>query len=192
MFNYHRFSVLPPAVSLHPNSRSRPGLLKVGDPGLPWLADSWPSTSLPANGGLGSPKGGSNFGRGGKKQAGLGENTVLAMPGWTVLMLIHWEALWQDITQKHAQTNTRMQIRRAFEGYTLLMWFDKPDIWLKFVAFAYMPGVLSHALPLRVFSALYEIDSSSECVQIVYCCEFACSLSSLDSQRAVGFLCARQ
>uniref|UniRef100_A0A8C8DU96 Roundabout guidance receptor 2 n=1 Tax=Oryzias sinensis TaxID=183150 RepID=A0A8C8DU96_9TELE len=43
---------------------SRPGLLKAGDPGLPWLADSWPSTSLPANGGMGSPKGGSNFGRG--------------------------------------------------------------------------------------------------------------------------------
>ncbi|XP_044227558.1 roundabout homolog 2-like [Thunnus albacares] len=43
---------------------SRPGLLKSGDQGLPWLADSWPSTSLPANGGLGSPKGGSNFGRG--------------------------------------------------------------------------------------------------------------------------------
>nr|XP_040038202.1 roundabout homolog 2-like isoform X2 [Gasterosteus aculeatus aculeatus] len=43
---------------------SRPGLLKTGDQGLPWLADSWPSTSLPANGGLGSPKGGSNFGRG--------------------------------------------------------------------------------------------------------------------------------
>ncbi|XP_028322376.1 roundabout homolog 2-like isoform X2 [Gouania willdenowi] len=43
---------------------SRPGLLKTGDPGLPWLADSWPSTSLPANGGLGSPKGGGNFGRG--------------------------------------------------------------------------------------------------------------------------------
>ncbi|KAF3841372.1 hypothetical protein F7725_007234 [Dissostichus mawsoni] len=34
-----------------------------GGPRPPWLADSWPSTSLPANG-LGSPKGGSNFGRG--------------------------------------------------------------------------------------------------------------------------------
>ncbi|KAJ0004339.1 hypothetical protein NQD34_010553 [Periophthalmus magnuspinnatus] len=43
---------------------SRPGLLKAGDQGLPWLADSWPSTSLPANGGLGSPKSSSNFGRG--------------------------------------------------------------------------------------------------------------------------------
>ncbi|XP_057676121.1 roundabout homolog 2-like isoform X2 [Corythoichthys intestinalis] len=43
---------------------SRPGLLKAGDPGLPWLADSWPSASLPANAGLGSPKGSANFGRG--------------------------------------------------------------------------------------------------------------------------------
>uniref|UniRef100_A0A3B4YIC6 Roundabout homolog 2-like n=1 Tax=Seriola lalandi dorsalis TaxID=1841481 RepID=A0A3B4YIC6_SERLL len=43
---------------------NRPGLLKTGDPGLPWLADSWPSTSLPANRDLGSPKGGNNFGRG--------------------------------------------------------------------------------------------------------------------------------
>lgn len=53
-------------TSLHEHPCSRPGLLKAGDPGLPWLADSWPSTSLPVNGGLGSPKGGSNFGRGGK------------------------------------------------------------------------------------------------------------------------------
>uniref|UniRef100_A0A8D3DQL9 Roundabout, axon guidance receptor, homolog 2 (Drosophila) n=1 Tax=Scophthalmus maximus TaxID=52904 RepID=A0A8D3DQL9_SCOMX len=36
----------------------------AGDQGLPWLADSWPSTSLPASRGLGSPKGGNNFGRG--------------------------------------------------------------------------------------------------------------------------------
>jgi len=54
-------------LSLQTSSHSRPGLLKAGDQGLPWLADSWPSTSLPANGGLGSPKGGSNFGRGGTK-----------------------------------------------------------------------------------------------------------------------------
>lgn len=70
--------------------RSRPGLLKAGDQGLPWLADSWPSTSLPANGGLGSPKGGGNFGRGGKtdKQDGVTGNTVSAMPGRTDLMFI--------------------------------------------------------------------------------------------------------
>lgn len=75
IFNYVTTSLSPLFVSLCTNilSRSRPGLLKAGDQGLPWLADSWPSTSLPANGGLGSPKGGSNFGRGGKrhKQAGV-------------------------------------------------------------------------------------------------------------------------
>ncbi|XP_054610309.1 roundabout homolog 2-like isoform X2 [Dunckerocampus dactyliophorus] len=54
---------------------SRPGLLKAGDPGLPWLADSWPSTSLPANGGLGSPKGGGNFGRGDVLPAAAVEKT---------------------------------------------------------------------------------------------------------------------
>lgn len=95
----------PLFVSSQSSSRSRPGLLKAGDPGLPWLADSWPSTSLPANGGLGSPKGGNNFGRGGKKYKQAGVNTVLAMPGWTVLMLIPWEAQWQGITHKHAHTN---------------------------------------------------------------------------------------
>lgn len=101
IFNFHCLTS-PPFVSLQTIRHSRPGLLKAGDPGLPWLADSWPSTSLPANGGLGSPKGGSNFGRGGKKhkQAGGGgrrreradgEKTVLATPGGTVLMLIRRE-----------------------------------------------------------------------------------------------------
>lgn len=65
--------VLPPFVSLQTIGHSRPGLLKAGDQGLPWLADSWPSTSLPANGGLGSPKGGSNFCRGGKRHNRAGE-----------------------------------------------------------------------------------------------------------------------
>lgn len=84
-------------MSLQTIGHSRPGLLKAGDPGLPWLADSWPSTSLPANGGLGSPKGGGNFGRGGKKHKQAGEGggggggRGLAVPGQTVLMLIHWE-----------------------------------------------------------------------------------------------------
>ncbi|XP_058268612.1 roundabout homolog 2-like isoform X2 [Hemibagrus wyckioides] len=56
-------------------SGSRPGLLKAGDPGLPWLADSWPSTSLPANSGLGAPKDLTNFGRGDVLPAGAGEKT---------------------------------------------------------------------------------------------------------------------
>lgn len=118
---YLTFTVLPPPFLSPPQTirHSRPGLLKAGDPGLPWLADSWPSTSLPANGGLGSPKGGSNFGRGGKKhkQAGggggeegrglTGERTVLATPGGTVLMLIRREEQWQDVTRKHARTQGR-------------------------------------------------------------------------------------
>ncbi|CAB1316194.1 unnamed protein product, partial [Coregonus sp. 'balchen'] len=54
---------------------SRPGLLKAGDPGFPWLADSWPSTSLPANGGLGGPKDRGNFGRGDVLPSGMGEKT---------------------------------------------------------------------------------------------------------------------
>lgn len=45
---------------------SRPGLLNAGDPGYPWLADSWPATSLPVNSSSGGPNDLSNFGRGGK------------------------------------------------------------------------------------------------------------------------------
>ncbi|XP_026109129.1 roundabout homolog 2-like isoform X1 [Carassius auratus] len=43
---------------------SRPGLLNASDSGYPWLADSWPATSLPVNGGSGGPNDLSNFGRG--------------------------------------------------------------------------------------------------------------------------------
>ncbi|XP_077421337.1 roundabout homolog 2 isoform X13 [Vanacampus margaritifer] len=43
---------------------SRPGLLNASDPGYPWLADSWPATSLPVNSGSGGPNDLSNFGRG--------------------------------------------------------------------------------------------------------------------------------
>ncbi|XP_059506092.1 roundabout homolog 2 isoform X14 [Stegostoma tigrinum] len=34
---------------------SRPGLLNPGETGYPWLADSWPTTSLPVNGGSNGP-----------------------------------------------------------------------------------------------------------------------------------------
>uniref|UniRef100_A0A8C5GU17 Roundabout, axon guidance receptor, homolog 2 (Drosophila) n=1 Tax=Gouania willdenowi TaxID=441366 RepID=A0A8C5GU17_GOUWI len=43
---------------------SRPGLLNASDPGYPWLADSWPATSLPVNSGSGGPNDLGNFGRG--------------------------------------------------------------------------------------------------------------------------------
>ncbi|KAM9318522.1 roundabout homolog 2 [Pholidichthys leucotaenia] len=42
---------------------SRPGLLNAGDPSYPWLADSWPATSLPVNSNSGGPNDLSNFGR---------------------------------------------------------------------------------------------------------------------------------
>uniref|UniRef100_A0A8C1MAH9 Roundabout, axon guidance receptor, homolog 2 (Drosophila) n=1 Tax=Cyprinus carpio TaxID=7962 RepID=A0A8C1MAH9_CYPCA len=44
----------------------RPGLLNASDSGYPWLADSWPATSLPVNSGSGGPNDLNNFGRGGK------------------------------------------------------------------------------------------------------------------------------
>ncbi|KAM9812512.1 roundabout homolog 2 isoform 7-T7 [Syngnathus typhle] len=43
---------------------SRPGLLNASDPSYPWLADSWPATSLPVNSGSGGPNDLANFGRG--------------------------------------------------------------------------------------------------------------------------------
>ncbi|XP_036914927.1 roundabout homolog 2 isoform X2 [Sturnira hondurensis] len=43
---------------------SRPGLLNAGDPNYPWLADSWPATSLPVNNSNSGPNEIGNFGRG--------------------------------------------------------------------------------------------------------------------------------
>ncbi|XP_069886569.1 roundabout homolog 2 isoform X8 [Dipodomys merriami] len=43
---------------------SRPGLLNSGDPSYPWLADSWPATSLPVNNSNSGPSEIGNFGRG--------------------------------------------------------------------------------------------------------------------------------
>ncbi|XP_071665910.1 roundabout homolog 2 isoform X13 [Patagioenas fasciata] len=43
---------------------SRPGLLNASDPSYPWLADSWPATSLPVNNGTSGPNDLGNFGRG--------------------------------------------------------------------------------------------------------------------------------
>ncbi|NWU71398.1 ROBO2 protein, partial [Pterocles burchelli] len=43
---------------------SRPGLLNASDPSYPWLADSWPATSLPVNSSTSGPNDLGNFGRG--------------------------------------------------------------------------------------------------------------------------------
>ncbi|XP_037632175.1 roundabout homolog 2 isoform X7 [Sebastes umbrosus] len=53
---------------------SRPGLLNASDPGYPWLADSWPATSLPVNSSSGGPNDLSNFGRG-DLPSGQGDKT---------------------------------------------------------------------------------------------------------------------
>ncbi|XP_074757889.1 roundabout homolog 2 isoform X3 [Athene noctua] len=42
---------------------SRPGLLNASDPSYPWLADSWPATSLPVNNSTSGPNDLGNFGR---------------------------------------------------------------------------------------------------------------------------------
>ncbi|XP_029571631.1 roundabout homolog 2 isoform X2 [Salmo trutta] len=57
---------------------SRPGLLNAGDPGYPWLADSWPATSLPVNSGSGGPNDLSNFGRGDTSSNGDKTGTMLS------------------------------------------------------------------------------------------------------------------
>uniref|UniRef100_F6YC65 Roundabout guidance receptor 2 n=1 Tax=Ornithorhynchus anatinus TaxID=9258 RepID=F6YC65_ORNAN len=43
---------------------SRPGLLNANDPSYPWLADSWPATSLPVNNSNSATNDIGNFGRG--------------------------------------------------------------------------------------------------------------------------------
>ncbi|XP_072477713.1 roundabout homolog 2 isoform X2 [Notamacropus eugenii] len=43
---------------------SRPGLLDASDPSYPWLADSWPATSLPVTNSSSGPNDIGNFGRG--------------------------------------------------------------------------------------------------------------------------------
>uniref|UniRef100_A0A3B5ACX2 Roundabout guidance receptor 2 n=1 Tax=Stegastes partitus TaxID=144197 RepID=A0A3B5ACX2_9TELE len=53
---------------------SRPGLLNASDPGYPWLADSWPATSLPVNSSSGGPNDLTNFGRG-DLPSGQGDKT---------------------------------------------------------------------------------------------------------------------
>ncbi|XP_014070693.1 roundabout homolog 2 isoform X11 [Salmo salar] len=57
---------------------SRPGLLNASDPGYPWLADSWPATSLPVNNGSGGPNDLSNFGRGDTSSNGDKTGTMLS------------------------------------------------------------------------------------------------------------------
>ncbi|XP_062329471.1 roundabout homolog 2 [Osmerus eperlanus] len=57
-----------------PSCAVRPGLLNASDPAYPWLADSWPATSLPVNSSSGGPNDLANFGRG-DLPSGQGDKT---------------------------------------------------------------------------------------------------------------------
>ncbi|EHB00918.1 Roundabout-like protein 2 [Heterocephalus glaber] len=68
---------------------SRPGLLNAGDPNYPWLADSWPATSLPVNNSNSGPNEIGNFGRGDLMGFGYslpdqnkGNNALLYIPDY--------------------------------------------------------------------------------------------------------------
>ncbi|XP_056663248.1 roundabout homolog 2 isoform X10 [Monodelphis domestica] len=57
---------------------SRPGLLDASDPSYPWLADSWPATSLPVNSSSSGPNDIGNFGRGDVLPPGPGQGDKTA------------------------------------------------------------------------------------------------------------------
>ncbi|XP_062417217.1 roundabout homolog 2 isoform X6 [Pungitius pungitius] len=83
---------------------SRPGLLNSSDPGYPWLADSWPATSLPVNSGSGGPNDLSNFGRG-DLPTGQGDKTGTMLSDGAIYSSI-------DFTTK-ANYNSPGQISQA-------------------------------------------------------------------------------
>lgn len=74
---------------------SRPGLLNASDPGYPWLADSWPATSLPVNSSSGGPNDLSNFGRGGECPGAvtLKKKTIRDKRWWPALLSVLPELL---------------------------------------------------------------------------------------------------
>ncbi|XP_053095598.1 roundabout homolog 2 isoform X5 [Pangasianodon hypophthalmus] len=58
---------------------SRPGILNAGEASYPWLADSWPATSMPVNSSSGGPSDLGNFGRGDVMPAGQTDKTGTMM-----------------------------------------------------------------------------------------------------------------
>ncbi|KAF7700363.1 hypothetical protein HF521_003321 [Silurus meridionalis] len=58
---------------------SRPGILNAGEASYPWLADSWPATSMPVNSSSGGPSDLANFGRGDVMPAGQTDKTGTMM-----------------------------------------------------------------------------------------------------------------
>ncbi|XP_062870656.1 roundabout homolog 2-like [Trichomycterus rosablanca] len=110
-------------------SGSRPGLLKAGDPGLPWLADSWPSTSLPANGGLGAQKDRTNFGRGDVLPASAGEKTGTMLSDGAIYSSIDFagKAAYSSPGRgKHTSPYATTQILQSNSFHELAV--DRPEL----------------------------------------------------------------
>nr|XP_048278465.1 roundabout homolog 2 isoform X10 [Myodes glareolus] len=86
---------------------SRPGLLNAGDPNYPWLADSWPATSLPVNNSNSGPNEIGNFGRGDvlPPVAGQGDKTATMLSDGAIYSSI-------DFTTKTTY-NSSSQITQA-------------------------------------------------------------------------------
>ncbi|XP_030887391.1 roundabout homolog 2 [Leptonychotes weddellii] len=86
---------------------SRPGLLNAGDPSYPWLADSWPATSLPVNNSNSGPNEIANFGRGDvlPPVPGQGDKTATMLSDGAIYSSI-------DFTTKAAY-NSSSQITQA-------------------------------------------------------------------------------
>ncbi|KAG7321591.1 hypothetical protein KOW79_014449 [Hemibagrus wyckioides] len=64
-----------PAGTVH----LRPGILNAGEASYPWLADSWPASSMPVNSSSGGPSDLGNFGRGDVMPAGQTDKTGTMM-----------------------------------------------------------------------------------------------------------------
>ncbi|XP_062982832.1 roundabout homolog 2 isoform X3 [Elgaria multicarinata webbii] len=86
---------------------SRPGLLNASDPSYPWLADSWPATSLPVNNSTSGPNDLGNFGRGDvlPPVPGQGDKTATMLSDGAIYSSI-------DFTTK-ASYNSSSQITQA-------------------------------------------------------------------------------
>uniref|UniRef100_A0A670Y509 Roundabout guidance receptor 2 n=1 Tax=Pseudonaja textilis TaxID=8673 RepID=A0A670Y509_PSETE len=84
---------------------SRPGLLNASDPSYPWLADSWPATSLPVNNSTNGPSDLGNFGRG---------DVLPPMPGDKTATMLSDGAIYSSIDfSTKTSYNSSSQITQA-------------------------------------------------------------------------------
>lgn len=147
-FGINVISQFKPNLTLHPSS-SRPGLLNASDPGYPWLADSWPATSLPVNSSSGGPNDLGNFGRGGEnlgcwREKGFKSALFLYIQLYTVYITLLLKVGSEGSTSinrsftglsngkqcvlvsRHILQSERMQRERQAKGW-VVGWKDGPE-----------------------------------------------------------------